>query len=62
MLTNSASLRGTSRDACVISEADQTGGITLGCDEHWNVATNRRVGDFILTHYRKYLTEDKVDQ
>jgi hypothetical protein len=39
-----------------ISEADRSSDITLGCDIHWNSMTNRRVAEFILLHYREYLT------
>ena len=34
--------------------------ITLGCDDHLNAKTERRVADFIITNYRKLLT-GKVD-
>ena len=43
--------------ADALSEADQSSDLSLGCNAHWNAATNRRVADFLLTNYRKDLTE-----
>jgi hypothetical protein len=37
-------------------EADQSGDTTLGCNAHWNATTNRKIAEFILMNYRKYLT------
>jgi len=34
---------------------DETRDITLGCDGHWNAATNRKVAEYLLIHYRQYL-------
>jgi hypothetical protein len=41
--------------ADVISKAEGSGSTTLGCDDHWNVATNRNIAEFLLSQYRKDL-------
>jgi len=42
--------------AVAISKDDQSGDITLGCDPHWNAATNLRIAEFLRKNYQKYLT------
>ncbi|MDR3414521.1 MAG: hypothetical protein P4L87_26745 [Formivibrio sp.] len=43
--------------ADAISLDDQLGDITLGCNGHWNAATNRRTAEFLLANYRKYFVD-----